>query len=530
MAKYTDDEDDEEKDDVLDSDVAPLDSEDLPEVSVPESTEPDDEDTDKELNDSEDIAQNEVDKKSPEAELKDESNKALEDLDQEQRQADALAKLSSAPERKPANDENKLEEAAIAKPSNPQLSKYQNFINEYKRLQDQRRKGDLVNGLIAAGGKIGQSIAGANSGEFNPDQSGNQMLAKMNERPVQDFEQAQVVQSRGIQLKGEMDSHDPNSPQSKMVRDYINQRLGMNLGPDVSAADAQMLLKTVGRPVNTKFQKVNGTWTDPATGKEQRMSASYDPGMGMYVDPLTKKPLPGFLAEGLNPFQVVKGEHGENTLFNKSRGKAPTALNEHNNFNEASSPNEIVAQLTPKDRDYLQKNATPAFNKATEKTRQRLTHVPVIMRRLKEAQTNPAALPQLKAELARFDVGDQRLAQQEFDMFAKRMGYKGFEDWINAHSTGTINADFADGMAKAVQGVSDDLEGELSKEAEKQATLVSNNIKGGQKIDPKLLAPAIYGGYKPVKKKVMRKGYNPKTDKTQLIYEDGSKEIVNGRQ
>jgi hypothetical protein len=31
-------------------------------------------------------------------------------------------------------------------------------------------------------------------------------------------------------------------------------------------------------------------------------------------------------------------------------------------------------------------------------------------------------------------------------------------------------------------------------------------------------------------KTVVKKGYNPKTDQTQLIYSDGSKEIVQGRQ
>lgn len=480
------------------ADESPVDE--TPAPDAPDEPDENDE-VDKELEDNEAMGENESEKKPLPQEIASRSNDMLKEMTPEE---PAMPPVS-------AND---------------QLSKYQNYINEYKKLQDQRSKGDLVNTLLAASGKIGQSMAGKYSGNFTPDQSGINMLQKMNERPVQDFEQRQVVQSRGMQLQGEMDSHDPNSPQSRLVRKYVEQRLGLVLDPNVSAADAQMLLKTVGRPVQTKYQKVNGTVTDPVTGEEKRISAIFDPGTGTYKDPNSGAALPGFLAEGLNPFQVVKGEHGEQELFNKSRGRAPKPINEANNFEPNAKPSEIYAQLRPEDRKYINDKITPAFQKATEKTRQRLTHVPVIMKRLQEAQVNPAALPQLKAEMARFDVGDQRLAVQEFNMFAQRQGYKGYSDWLQAHTQGTITPDFAKQMGHAVMSVDSSLRDELSKEAEKHADLLSKRLP--KNVDPKLIAPLIYGGYKS-SKKVVKKGYNEQTNQTELIYDDNSTEIVNGK-
>jgi hypothetical protein len=135
--------------------------------------------------------------------------------------------------------------------------------------------------------------------------------------------------------------------------------------------------------------------------------------------------------------------------------------------------------------------------------------------------------------MARFDVGDQRLAQQELEMFAKRQGYKGIADWTQAHTEGTISSDFANDMGQAISHVSESLKDQLSQAAEKHAKVLANRMPPGQKVDPKVIAPLLYGEYKPTKavgKQVIKKGYNAAQDKTQLIYSDGTKEIVNGRQ
>lgn len=511
-----DDEDDEldavEPD--ADEDTSPIEEDDGPATPAPvekELKDAADEDASKEIDDSEATAEDEV-KKKP---IKQEIDEEADDL------------MGQLPAKKEASPAPEVDEDGLV-PSKPKssLDRYQEFINEYKRLQANRQKSDLVAGLAAAGGKIGQSMAGKYSGNFTPDPAGPNLIRQMGERPVQDFEQNQVVQGRQMALKGSMDAADPASPQSKMVRDYVNQRLGMNLPDTVSAADAQMLLKTVGRPTIAKYQKVNGSYTDDE-GVMHRVSASFDPQTHSYIDVNGKKLPDNFIAEGLNPFQNnIDPNTGEQRLLNKSRGTiSPVGPSKAPALAGAQTPNEVYATISPEVRKELNNKIAPEFNKATEKTRQRLTHVPVIMQRLQEAQTNPAALPQLKAELARFDVGDQRLAQQEFNMFGQRMGYQGVKDWLEAHSTGTISKDFADSMAQAIGHVSEDLKGEMNDQAEERAKqLVARLPDEAKDVDPAKIAPLIYGGYKPKEEKVKvrnvqtgQEGYIPKKNLKKAI-------------
>jgi hypothetical protein len=433
-----------------------------------------DAETDKEIQAAEDTGEHEAGKQTIPDEIKSHSDELLSEM---------------APE---------TPEAAPAPKAAPsQLDKYRNFMDEYKSLQDQRSRGNLVAGLAAAGGKIGQSIAGKYSGNFTPDMSGVKFLQDQANIPVQNFEKGQVVQSRGMQLQSEIAASDPTSPQSKLVRDYLSKRLGMTLPETVSASDAMFLMKTMGRPVQTKFQKVNGTWTDPETGASKRMSAVFDPASGSYRDPDTGKSLPGFIAEGLNPFQLGKGEHGESVVFNKSRGGAPTPVSGAPNFTGAQNSRDIYNNLQPDLRKELDNKIVPNFNQLTQKTQQRLMHQAPIMAKLEEAKLNPAAYAQLQAELARFDVGDQRLAQQEFNMFATRHGYKGWGDWVQKNSEGTISSDFADDFAHTINNTVQGMQEDLNKQAEKHASLLIGRLPSNQQVDPKLIAPLIYAGYKP---------------------------------
>lgn len=458
MDKYKDLEDDELEKDPSDN----LDVEDLSDLA------PKDDSSDQESDSEED----------PEAEVQDNENSANE-LNKEANSV--LSEIPQAPQ------------------AHPSLNRFQDYLKQYKALQQQQNKGELVNGLLAAGGKIGQSIAGKYSGNFVPDQTGNKMLEEMNKQPLQQFEKGMAVQKAGMGLNAEAAAMDPDSPQSKLVRDYVEKRLGLKLAPDVSAADAQMLLKTVGRPTQTKFQKVNGTVTDPDTGVEKRISAIFDPSTGSYKDSTTGQALPGFLAEGLNPFQVVKGEHGEQELFNKSRGRAPAPIKPEANFDQAQGPQDVYSMLKPDTRKELNDKIVPNFNKLTEKTQQRMMHQAPIMAKLEEAQLNPAAYAQLQAEMARFDVGDQRLAQQEFNMFATRHGYKGWGDWVQKNSTGTISPDFAQDFAHTINNTVRGMQADLNKQAEQQAGLLISRLPPGSKVDAKHVAPLIYSGYKPMK-------------------------------
>lgn len=200
-------------------------------------------------------------------------------------------KPASAPDEEDADDgeynpekeassadlEGKAIAAAPPKAVSP-VDRYQQFMDEYKRLQGNRSKSDLVAGLMAAGGQIGQAMAGKYSGQFTPDMSGVNLVQKMGERPVQDFEQGQIVQGRQLGLKSSMDSADPASAKSGLVRDYLNKRLGMSLPETVSADDAMLLMKTMGKPQNTKFSQL--PVTNQNTG--EKTMAIFNPTTGTF--------------------------------------------------------------------------------------------------------------------------------------------------------------------------------------------------------------------------------------------------------
>lgn len=439
-------------------------------------------------------SENSDDNAEMESELADSEEPALKPEKQDIEDESTFTPQESEAEKAPAK------ETAPAVSPESQLDRYKNFIDEYKQLQQHRQRMDTATALLAAGGKIGQSIAGKYSGNFNPDLTGLQLVQQAANRPVTDFEQGQIVQGRGIQLQGEMAANDPNSSQSVMVRQYLQQRFpNITVPPNLTYADSSAFLKNVGKPLNSRFQSKVGLYTDDE-GKQHKINASFDPTTGKIYNPSTGKEIPNdrWTPEGLNPYQMIKNPNtGELEPFNKSIGSVPqstsTTRNKEQTIPSATTAHELYVSLNPSDRKELNDKLVPAFNKATEKTQQRLTHVPVIMERLKEAQTNAAALPQLKAELARFDVGDQRLAQQEFNMFGQRQGYKGWEDWLSNHTTGTITPDFAMNMAKAIQNVATDLQGELSNKAEEQANLLAKR----NEANPQLAAQLIYGKYKP---------------------------------
>lgn len=373
---------------------------------------------------------------------------------------------------------------------------YQQMLQQYRDLQDQNRKNNMLLGILAGGQIAGQGLTGRASGNFKTDLSNIDMLRQMSAQPVKDFEEAQKYEKNAAGLQVQEQSIDPSSDMSKAGRRFWKEKFKEELPETTSMSDIEKLLKSIGRPATSKYQKVTGTVKDPVTGKEIRMSAWADPQTHTYIDD-SGKPLVGFIQEGINPFQVTKGEHGQNQIFNKSRGGAPVTLTSSNNFISSKTPSDIYSQFQPEDRKYLNDKIVPAFNKLNEKTIQRLGHVDPILQRLQEATTNPAALNQAKAEIARFDVGDQRLAQQEFNMFLQRHGMPGWQDWLAERTTGTIPQDLADAMTSTIKKTAATLQNEVNQKAEEQAKLVISRMPKNQQIDPKLVAPLIYGKYTP---------------------------------
>ncbi len=220
-----------------------------------------------------------------------ESSAPLKDTEKEAEKADIVGETEA--EKKPVSRDisENADEIMSGLPSEEmpspvqvpsQLSKFQDYMKQYSQLRDQQRKSDLVAGLATAGGQIGQAMAGKYSGHFVPDESGIKVLQAQANRPIQQFEQGLAIEKAGQGINATRAAQDPTSPQSRMVRQYINQKFGsidpvtgkqtgLHLDDDVSAADAQMFLKAIGRPgtekatnvplVNQKTgEKVTGIW------------------------------------------------------------------------------------------------------------------------------------------------------------------------------------------------------------------------------------------------------------------------------
>lgn len=170
--------------------------------------------------------------------------------------------------------------AARQSHANPMLDKYQQFMDQYKALQGQREKGNLFADLAQAGGQVGQAMAGKYSGNFKPDESGIAAIRAGAGRPVNDFENAQVVQSRGINLEDEKQARDPSSKMSETYRTYARDRLKMDVADDVSAHDLILLLKSVGKPAQTKFQQL--PMVNQKTG--EKIMGTFNPSSNTFQD------------------------------------------------------------------------------------------------------------------------------------------------------------------------------------------------------------------------------------------------------
>jgi len=253
------------------------------------ANEDDELDNDKELEESADDVESSEDDSKSKADLSPVDETPDKEVDDSEELADDLAGATSEPEEINAESDAIMPEESVVKsaPSKEasQLDRYKNFMDEYKKLQNQRSKSDLVAGLMAAGGKIGQSMAGKYSGQFNPDLTGVKLVQQMGERPVSDFEQGQVVQQRGMALQQQMAANDPASPMSEAYRNYFVQRVlpkdkdgkpDSSMFPNIdnySASDVQNLLKTIGKPQQTKFQQL--PMVNKKTG--EKLEATFNP-------------------------------------------------------------------------------------------------------------------------------------------------------------------------------------------------------------------------------------------------------------
>ena len=309
MANFDDDDEKDSLEEAVDSaDLEPIEDGDSVEAEPHHKADlmPIEENPEQEAEDAEAVQEDLATKKTPEqefAEASDEEEASLKD---------------DVPPQLPKVDSTNIPEAPKSK-----LDQYQHFMNEYRRLQEQRQKSNLIAGLMAAGGQIGQSMAGKYSGNFKPDLTGVELMKQQAAQPISDLETQQAVSSRGLQLQGLQNSYDPNSAQSKAVRQYLNQSVFKNnpLPDTVSAADAASLMKMVGKPSSTHLSQL--PMVNQETGA--KTMAIFNPSTGGFTD-INGQPLGAGWVRDYRAQSVLDIATGERYGFSGGTGKLTAPL------------------------------------------------------------------------------------------------------------------------------------------------------------------------------------------------------------
>ncbi len=429
---------------------------------------------------------------------------------------------------------------------NPQLSRLQQYMQQYNQLQDQQRRGSMVNALAAAGGKIGQSMAGKYSGNFTPDQEGNKMLAQMNQQPLKNFEQGMAVQGAGIKLSSELEANDPNSNISQAYRQYFKQRImpkDANGQPDLkafpnidsySASDLQNLIKGIGRPVQTKFQKVN--MINKNTG--EKVLGTFNPttqafeSNGRQLDP-------NQWIENYRENVTTNPGTGEKSSFSGATGKITGTLTGPTGTIQPTAEGQPEVELSEDDLNARQKNnlkaERTAFLKDAKVERNDLAVASKLHQLLTQGDPDdPKNMIEIERNINLLSGASGRVPKDQLDASG---GIRSWEQRMKqaaqTAATGGLTdennqflLDTADRMTQASQNA-------INAYAEPHINALHTGIKGASKTQlAKLLG--VNQTANPVQfqpnKQIVKKGYNKATDQTQLIYSDGSKEIVNGQQ
>jgi hypothetical protein len=464
MADRDDEDDEKEKlaEEAVDSDLEAPASVSNKDLDSPVPKADTDEDLESEERDSADAGRQALDPTASE-EIANEAETTERQKNMEDRQAAAIAKAEDmvntpdeAPEKPSESAAPQSDETSAAVATRPS-SKYEDLVNQYQNLIDQRRRADTTNALVQAGSKIGQSMAGKYSGNFVPDPSQAKVLGDLANRPVTDFEQGLAVQGTGMKLAAEMAASDPNSPQSKLVRDYLNKRLGLTLGPDVSANDAAMLMKTIGRPQQTKFSQL------PMVNKQtgEKIMGTYNPTTNTFQD-TNGTPLDGRQWVRDYRAQVTTDPNtGEKVGFSGGTGAITGPLTGVKAIPQATIPGGPEPELTEDSLNPRQKkiihDERNAFQKDSKAERNNLTVANKLVNLLQQGDPeDPKNMIEIERNMNTLSGASGRVP---LDQLNKSGGVQSFEARLNqaiqtAKSGGLTeeNKDFLLDTAKRMQG------------------------------------------------------------------------------
>lgn len=414
--------------------------------------------------------------------------------------------------------------AASTQPDIKQILFGKNDLSTVEGLKQAQRTRDnqrAAGGIAKSAATIGAALSGVENKALK--EIGDDAIKQADDR-TKDFS-AQV----------EMLKKDPNSSISQGYKQMLEDQMGIKLGGDVSAADIEPFLSAkMKQQMKTSFFQKGGVDEqgnmlvfDPKTGQFKSSGVKAADQMFQVKDPLTGEVnLVGRRASpegGLN----VKGKIG---AAKEATGSEETA-------------DQIYNTLDDKKRtktDTLSKD----FLADTKDDRDAVLAAGGIKQMIQAgAEMNGDALRAIQNQLARANGEKGTMTEGDVQGFGgkadilSRLGRFASMNLVGemTESDRKFLSDLSDVMERRandyINGQSRVYSGHISKVTglpeEKARTIlgVENTMTSNRnKPKPGTTAPKEASG-----KKIIKKGYNSKTDETQFVYEDGSKEIKKGK-
>lgn len=410
--------------------------------------------------------------------------------------------------------------------SDPRLSKYEDFMNQYKALQDQRKSDMDKTNLIAGLSMIGQGLARGRSAGYKSDASDVLKIGQQRaNQPVTDFEQAQGVKAKGIGLEDEMDARDPNSHISKVYRDYATKRLGFKdaegnstLEDNVSAYDLQALLKGIGRNGDTAKTKPQlSQYLSKITGNP----VIYDQSNNRMVDAVTGEVVPTGQFVKNYTTKDAKGD----LVYAGGPGQAPVIA--------VPSQYSPVSEMAPKQLEKFQPNkeqrdalseVQKSVNKQTEIAQKQFNAISKLKKTLMSGNKLTGAVVRTQMPRLSGEVGNLNESEQQVWTGSQAIDDR-IEQWLETHGESEITPE----NRKQLLGLIDTFEGSIKDATSQAKSNAQQQLEINYAIprtfsDKGLTAPSSLE-----KKNLVKKEYNKQTNKTRLTYSDGTKEVVDGK-
>lgn len=459
--------------------------------------------------------------------------------------SDLASNFSQAPI---AQEQGNLTEQDIQRATSPKsvLDRY----TELKQLQD-NQSSDLRNaGMLQGANQIAQGFALGSGAKIDDGSGSVKMLQQLAKQPVEDYGVRQKDEDTQMKLALQRSLRDKGSNVSQITSLLAKQqalKAGLSeeqIAPigDMSADEIQLLkLGNAGDSLKSRFQtKVR---TNPETGLVEIMS--YDTVTGE-MTPINDGVLAGYKPD-------VRTDKRTNELL-KINSNLPVARVEKITGPKAIETTEVNAEgkiepkksfsefdlqnsLDVKKYDDFQK-VREQFSSEVKEDKAAAAKVDGVIKLIEEAEKNPAASGMAGAAVARL-IEKGVLTDQDVIRYAQRNGILNqLQDKLNKFVTGEFSPELARDISSSIKTYQRGAQDSINKRALTYGKQFRGAIDPTNPISEENIAKMIYADYaspvksnnKSLEKQIVKKGYNSKSDKTELIYSDGTKKVVDGKQ